>query len=143
MLNHLQKSVLRGDHLESFHNTWNMVLSELSEPPDPKLLQHLYFRPLQHFKPLAEDVAHYKRAKRLGSPNYSFEWLWEASNRYLIMKREDYMQVSLSRGLNGVSEQAALAIDPEENVNIKAGAKKRSTTPRPLTRPKRRRPPPG
>ncbi len=85
-LNHLQKLVLRGDHLESFHNTWNMVLSELSEPPYPKLLQYLYFQPLQHFKPLVEDIAHYKMAKYLGSSDYSFEWLREASNRYLLMK---------------------------------------------------------
>ncbi len=28
--------------------------------------------------PLAEDIARYKRAKYLGSPDYSFEWLWEA-----------------------------------------------------------------
>ena len=84
--------ILKGDNPESFHNTWNMVLSELSEPPDPKLLQYLYFQQAQHFKPLAEDIAHYKRAKYLGSTDYSFEWLWEASNRYLLMEKEDYMQ---------------------------------------------------
>jgi hypothetical protein len=105
--------VLKGDHLESFHNTWNMVLSELSEPPDPRILQCLYFQQIQHFKPLAEDIAHYKRAKYLGSTDYSFEWLWEASNRHLLMKREDYMQESLSRGLNGASGQAAPATYPK------------------------------
>ena len=48
-LNHLQKLTLRGDNLESFQNTWTMVLSELSKPPDPDLLQTLYVRQLQHF----------------------------------------------------------------------------------------------
>ena len=78
-------------------------LSELSEPPDPMLLQYLYFQQLQHFKPSAEDIAHSKRAKYLGSSDYSFEWLWEASNMYLLMKREAYMQEPLRRGPNGAS----------------------------------------
>ena len=38
-LNHVQKLNLKGDNLESVHNAWSMVVSELSEPPDPKLLQ--------------------------------------------------------------------------------------------------------
>ena len=75
-INHLQRLTLKGEHLESFHNTWTMVMSELSEPPDPKLLQFLYYKQIQHFKPLAEDVAHYKRARYLGSPDHSFDWLW-------------------------------------------------------------------
>ena len=41
---------------------------------------------------MAEDIARYKRAKYIGSPDHSFEWLWQASCRYLLMKREDYMQ---------------------------------------------------
>ncbi len=68
-----------------------MVVSELSTPPDPALLQLLYFRQVQYFKPLVEDVSHFKRAKHLGSPDYSFEWLWEAANRYLTVKRENRM----------------------------------------------------
>ena len=62
-LNHLQHLTMKGDQLESFHNTWNLVISELSEPPDPKILQHLYYEQIKNFKPLQEDIAHYKRAK--------------------------------------------------------------------------------
>ncbi len=69
-----------------------MVLSELSTVPDPEALQLWYFRQLQHFKPMAEDIAHYRRAKYNESPVHSLEWLWAASCRYLLMKREDYMQ---------------------------------------------------
>ena len=82
-----------------FHNTWNMVLSELHTVPDPEVLQLWYFKQQQYFKPMAEDIAHYKRAKWNGSPDHSFEWLWAASCRYLSMKREDYMQDSLNRSL--------------------------------------------
>ena len=139
-LNHLQRLVLRGDRLESFHSTWNVVLSELSEPPDPKLLQYLYFQQVQQFKPLTEDVAHYRRARYPGSPDCSFEWLWEASNRYLLMKREEYMHESLSRGLNGVFGQAAPALEFHEGDKKPNGGKGECTTTHFLKRPQRRRP---
>ncbi len=49
VLNHLQKLIVKGDGLESFHNTWSLVVSELSEPPDPKLLQYLYYEQINNF----------------------------------------------------------------------------------------------
>ena len=61
-LNHLQTLTYKGDNLESFQNTRHMVLRELSQPPDPELLQELCFRQVQYCKPLAEDIARNKRA---------------------------------------------------------------------------------
>ena len=55
---------------------------------------------------MAEDIARYTRAKHNGSPDHSFEWLWAASCRYLLMTREEYMQESLNRSLNGASKGA-------------------------------------
>ena len=40
-ISHLQTPVLKGDNPKGFHNTWTMVVSELSTPPDPALLQLL------------------------------------------------------------------------------------------------------
>ena len=51
----------KNDNLESFHNIWNMVLSELSTVPDPEVLQLWYYKQLQHFMPMAEDIAHHIR----------------------------------------------------------------------------------
>ncbi len=82
---------LKGESPESLHNTWAMIMSELIEPPNPKLLPFLCYRQIHHFTPVAEDVAYYERARYVGSPDQSFEWLWEASNRYLLMKGEDAM----------------------------------------------------
>ena len=65
-----------------------MVLSELHTVPDPEVLQFWYVKQLQKFKPMAEDIAHYRRAKYNGSPDHSFDWLCAASCRYLSMKRE-------------------------------------------------------
>ena len=90
-----------------FHNTWNMVMSELSAPPDPGLVHIRYFKQIQYFKPMSEDIAHYKRAKGiLGDPDYSFEWLGDASCRYLSMKREDYMQDALNRCFKSTHSKA-------------------------------------
>ncbi len=56
-----------------------MVLSELQTQPDPGLLQYWYFKQVQYFKPMSEDIAHYKRAKGMpGDPDYSFEWLCDS-----------------------------------------------------------------
>ena len=43
-IKHLQETVLKGEHLESFHIKWTMVMSELKKQPDPNILQHLYHR---------------------------------------------------------------------------------------------------
>ena len=61
-ISHLHRIVLRGENLESFQNNWIMVLSELKKTPDPDVAQHLYFRQIQYFRPLAEDIAHCKRS---------------------------------------------------------------------------------
>ncbi len=60
--------MLRGEHLESCHNSWTLVLNALKKAPDPDVIQRLHFRQLQGFRPLAEDVAHYKRATFLDDP---------------------------------------------------------------------------
>ena len=62
-MHHVQSLVMKGDSLEAFRNTWNLVISELSVEPENTLLQCWYFRQIEHFKPMSEDIAHYKRAK--------------------------------------------------------------------------------
>ena len=110
-INHLQEISLKGEHLEAFRNNWLMVLSELRTQPDPDILRHCYFRQIQYFKPLAEDISHYRRAKHLpDKSDYSFEYLFESANRYLLMKRDDAMQDALSRGLMGTTDRAAPGI---------------------------------
>ncbi len=106
-MNHLQSLVMKNDNLEAFHNTWNLVLSELSVEPEHGLLQNWYFRQIEHFKPMSEDIAHYKRAKdEPGNLVCYFAWFWAASCRYLLMKLEEYMQQSLKRSLTGASKGA-------------------------------------
>ena len=66
-----------------------------------------YFKQVQCFKPLAEDITHFKRAKLLDDKSdHSFEFLVEAANRFLLMKREDAMQEALGWGPHGVLRQS-------------------------------------
>ncbi len=37
-----------------------MVLSELKKPQDPTIMQHLCYRQVQRFKPLAEVMSRYR-----------------------------------------------------------------------------------
>ena len=106
-MNHLQSLVMVDTNLEGFHNTWNMVLSELTFVPEKSTLLFWYFKQIQYFKPMAEDIAHFKRAQWNNSPDYSFDWLWGASCRYLAQKRSDYMQESLNRSLVSRPNHAA------------------------------------
>ena len=76
---------------------------------------------------MAEDIAHYKRAKWINSPDYSFDWLWAASCRYLTMKREDYMQDSLNRSLKHTHPKAVPGLDAPKDKKGK-GDKKGKTT---------------
>ena len=82
---------------------------------------------------MAEDIAHYKRAKYNGSPDHSFDWLWAASCRYLSMKREDYMQDSLNRSLKHSHAKALPGLDaskPKKGKGDNKGKDKpRSKTP--------------
>ena len=65
-------------------------------------------------QPLAEDIAHYKRAKYLyDKSGYSFQYLFDAADRYILMKREDAMQELLSRSLMGATDRAAPGVDPK------------------------------
>ena len=40
-MNHLQSLVMKNDNSEAFHNTWNLVISELSQQPEDYALQFL------------------------------------------------------------------------------------------------------
>ena len=80
---------LIGDNVEGFHNAWNMVMAELSTTPAEETLQYLYYHQIKFFKPMEADVAHYLRAEWIvGSVEYSFKWLWDATCRYIKMRRK-------------------------------------------------------
>ena len=56
-MSHLQSLVMKDNNLEGFHTTWNMVMSELTHVPEPETLLFWYFKQIQHFKPMSEDIA--------------------------------------------------------------------------------------
>ncbi len=82
-MNHLQSLKMKDNNLGSFHNMWNMAMSELAFVPDPVTLLFWYYNQLKDPKPMSEDIGHYRRSQWNNSPDYSFEWLWAASCRYI------------------------------------------------------------
>ena len=46
-LNHLQGLKMVGDNIEGFHNTWNMVMSELASRPAEETLQFVYYHQIK------------------------------------------------------------------------------------------------
>ena len=110
-MNHLQSLRMKDNNLESFHNSWNLVMSELEFVPDPATLQFWYYQQVKDFKPMAEDIAHYRRSQWSKSPDHSFDWLWAASCRYLGQQGADYMQDALNRSLNGSHNKAMPGIE--------------------------------
>ena len=69
-MNHLQSLKMKDSNLESFHNTWNMAMSVLAFVPDPVTLQFRYCRQIKDFKPMSEDIAHYRRSPWSKSPDH-------------------------------------------------------------------------
>mgnify|MGYP000010823183 CR=1 FL=1 len=131
-MSHLQSLKMTDNNLEGFHNTWNMVMSELATTPDPATLQFVYYNQFRDFKPMSEDIGHYRRAQWSKSPDYSFEWLWAASCRFIGQKRADYMQGSLNKSMSS-SHKAVPGVAPlqgkGEGKPDRKGKNDRSKTP--------------
>ncbi len=136
-LNHLQGLRMVGDNVEGFHNAWNMVMAELSSTPAEETLQYLYYQQVKDFKPMAADVARFLRAEWNSGPEHCFQWLWDATCRYIKQRRRDHMQDSLNKSLhNRNHNDAAPGVVPSgrgkgdrPKGNDRAAAKSRSATP--------------
>ena len=97
-LNDLQKITLKGDNIENFQNTWEMVLGRLPKNPDKDILQYCYHQQVKGFKPISEDIAHYNRVDE-DHTDHSYDFLVDSVNRYLKRTRMEKVRDSLSKGL--------------------------------------------
>ena len=116
-VNHLQGLKMVGDNTEGFHNTWNMVMSELASRPAEETLQLVDYNQIKGFKPMAADIAHYLRAQWNTSPEHCFQWLWDAACRYISQRRQDYMQDVLTRASTTATTMRPLHPTEEERVD--------------------------
>ncbi len=71
-MSHLQSLKMKDNNIEGFHDTWNMVMSELATAPDAATLQFVYYNQIKDFKPMSEDIGHYRRAQWNHSPRLLF-----------------------------------------------------------------------
>ena len=63
--------------------------------------------------PTQADVAHYLRAGWNNGLEHCFQWLWDASCRYIAQRRQDYMQEALNKSLNNRNHNAAPGVTPQ------------------------------
>ena len=77
-MNHLHSLKMKDSNLKSFHNSWSLAMSELEFVPDPATWQFGYYQQVKDFKPMTEDLAHYRRSQWSKSPDHSYDWLWVA-----------------------------------------------------------------
>ena len=58
--------------LESFLNSWDMVLAGMKDEPPEKTLEILFLQELRKCSALKEDICHFDR-QELGSPDKTYE----------------------------------------------------------------------
>ncbi|MCP4240798.1 MAG: hypothetical protein GY772_09590, partial [bacterium] len=97
-LNDLQKVTLRGDNIENFQNSWEMVLDRLPRRPDPDILLHCYHQQVKGFRPISEDIAHFNRVDD-DHEDHTYEFLVNSVNRFLRRTRMEKVRDDLSKGL--------------------------------------------
>mgnify|MGYP000453140397 CR=1 FL=1 len=90
---------LIGQNIEGFQNSWNMVLQALPTVPNDEIVLHAHKTQVKLFKPLAEDFAHFEPAEK-GSPDGTYEWLYNAVQRYIRRTQQDIMQKALTKGIS-------------------------------------------
>jgi hypothetical protein len=121
-LNDIQLVRMKGDNLEGFQNTWNMVLSGLPKVPDMEIQEHCYFEQIKGCKVLSEDIAHYERCD-LGHPDRTYDFLEKSVLRYLQRTRQKKARDALSRGLAGNPQAGPGAAAPKAKPKAKAKGK--------------------
>ena len=107
----LTKVSMKGNNAENFQNTWIQVLRGMRKPPDPEVMEVLYFKCIERFSGIAEDVAHYNRSDET-SPDHCYEFLFTAVQRYLQRTRQKDNREKVSAAVFGSGHAAAPA--PQE-----------------------------
>ena len=78
--------VLVNDNLVQFIRNWDTVLTGMKKILGNEVLEPLFHRQVKKSKSLAHDIAIYERAMD-GTKEKSYEFLYEAANRYINAKR--------------------------------------------------------
>ena len=109
---------MKGDNLEGFQNSWDMLIAGLPRDPDPDTKQYCYYMQVKTHKGLTEDIAHYNRAN-IGEPDHSYDFLYRAVTKYLTRIRQERMREALSRGLTGNPFEKGTPVAPAEAGQIR------------------------
>jgi len=91
---------LKGDAgLESFMNSWEMVLAAMQDVPPESILEPLFLEQIRVAPALKEEVAHYDRSRK-GTPDRSYAYLLEAARRYIERQRLHRNRAAVAKQLS-------------------------------------------
>jgi len=90
---------LRGDAgLETFMNSWDMVVAGMQEVPVESILEPLFLEQVRAAPALREEVAHYDRSRK-GMPDRTYAYLLESVRRYLERQRLQRNRAAVAKQL--------------------------------------------
>ena len=116
---------LRGDAgLETFMNSWDMVIAGLQEVPVESILEPLFLEQVRAAPALREEVAHYDRSRK-GTPDRTYAYLLESVRRYLERQRLQRNRAAVAKQLGNPPGSPAFpsTIDHKKNKGGKGGKK--------------------
>ena len=96
----LGKVQVKNSNLENFQNSWEMVLDGMKSPPPEEVLEHFYYEAVKSHRGIAEDIAHYDRLDEGSGGDRSYEYLYNAVDRYIRRSRHGQVRKELSGTLS-------------------------------------------
>ena len=104
---------VHNHNLENFINTWDAVLDALPVMPEIELLEHYFFKAIEHEKAVEYDIQMYDRARMNDDKTIAcYEFLYTAVTKVIRYQREKGMRKALTQGLTTKGSGGAPATTP-------------------------------
>ena len=97
-LNELQRVERKGDRIEDFQITWQMVLAGQAYDLPVEVLHELYEKQVKDFHGIAMDMQYYRRLDD-DHKDKSYDWLVATVERYIALKRMERNKAALHKGI--------------------------------------------
>ena len=91
---------LKGENLRTFISNWDTVNAGITHPPDPSVLETLFYEQVKNVRAIQHDIEIYNRAEE-GTDNHSYKYLVDAVQRYLRRERLESNRDRIHNSLGG------------------------------------------
>ena len=91
---------LKGENLRTFISNWDTVNAGITHPPDPSVLETLFYEQVNNVRAIQHDIEVYNRAEE-GTENHSYKFLVDVVQRYLRRERLESNRDRIHSSLGG------------------------------------------